>query len=396
MIAVIGSTGCRENTKMYKPNGKACALLLLLGSAGALSVANAVTVAVAQEASGTVEAPANPYLPEAAGGIATLQSWYVPDTGLYQSTGWWTSANVVTVLADFMKASGSNTYLPVLRNTFVQAQKLHAGFLNNFYDDEGWWALAWIDAYDLTGDEQYLAMAQSIFDDMAGGWDSTTCGGGIWWSKDRTYKNAIANELFLSVAGQLAGRVGDLKLKGSDVAWAQAEWQWFNHSGMINRGNSINDGLNSSNPSHCVNNGQAVWSYNQGVVLGGLVALHNVVPADSTLLPAAKAIADAALLHLTDANGVLHDQGEANGGANGGGVLFKGIFVRNLVVLDQQFQKSQYTKFFTTNAASIWNDARGGNDQFGQVWSGPYAGASPSSQASALDTLIAAAELAKP
>lgn len=154
-------------------------------------------------------------------GVQALQRWYVPGTGLYRTTGWWNSANAITAIIDSMRASGSRQYVATLANTYTQAQIRvpksqqvdpakpmtgFPGFLNNYYDDEGWWALAWIDAYDLTRDTRYLASAESIFEDMAGGWDGT-CRGGIWWSKDRTYKNAIANELFFSVAAHLATRV---------------------------------------------------------------------------------------------------------------------------------------------------------------------------------------------
>jgi predicted alpha-1,6-mannanase (GH76 family) len=89
--------------------------------------------------------------------------------------------------------SGTTDHQPAVENTFDRNSS--HGFLNNYYDDEGWWALAWIRAFDWTQNPAYLNMASSIFDDMAGGWDDT-CGGGIWWSKANTYKNAIANELF--------------------------------------------------------------------------------------------------------------------------------------------------------------------------------------------------------
>ena len=210
-------------------------------------------------------AKTNVYLLEAAAGINTLQSWYTPTSGLYETTGWWNSANAITVLANFSKVSGSRLYLPVLQNTFTQAQHVNNGFLNHYYDDEGWWALAWIGVYDVTQDQRYLSMAQSIFEDMAGRWDTKVCGGGIWWSKDRQYKNAIANELFLSAAARLGDRTADPAQKAHYIGWARTEWQWFSHSGMINQYHLINDGLDSSDPLHCINNGQAVYTYNQGV-----------------------------------------------------------------------------------------------------------------------------------
>ena len=149
--------------------------------------------------------------------MTALQTWYTPATGLYPTTGWWNSANAITVLANYARVSGRKTYVPVLKNTFRQAQTEHAEFLNKFYDDEGWWALAWIDAYDLTGKKAYLAMSQATFEDMAGGWDSTVCGGGIWWSKDRQYNNAIAEQVRAATA-----KLDDARRRDGSVSEASA------------------------------------------------------------------------------------------------------------------------------------------------------------------------------
>ena len=169
-----------------------------------------------------------------------------------------------------------------------------------------------------------LQTASEIFNDIIGGWDDT-CGGGIWWSKDRKYKNAIANELFLSVAARLA-----LHSKGRQkkllIGWANREWRWFSQTGMINSDNLINDGLDSA----CKNNGKTTWSYNQGVVLGGLAALSKNQRHDG-LIPVAHSIASAAIHQLTDAQGILHDPCEPDCGEDG--VSFKGIFNRNLARL---------------------------------------------------------------
>ena len=105
-----------------------------------------------------------------------------------------------------MQVTGDRSYLEVIEPTFTAAQRRHAGFINEFFDDNEWWALAWVAAYDLTGDGRYLAAARTVFAHNLGGWDST-CGGGLWWNEDRRYKNAITNELFLTLAALLHQRV---------------------------------------------------------------------------------------------------------------------------------------------------------------------------------------------
>jgi predicted alpha-1,6-mannanase (GH76 family) len=334
---------------------------------------------------GTVTNASNAsYLEEAALGIGTLQNWYNWTTGLWRTTGWWNSANALTALVNYSRLSGSTSYESAIENTY--SVNASGGFLNYYYDDEGWWALAWIEAYDWTQNPTYLNAARTIFTDMTGGWDDT-CGGGIWWSRARTYKNAIANELFLSVAARLANRVTDPDDQAQLFAWAEYEWQWFVQSGMINSQSLINDGLNGN----CQNNHQTTWTYNQGVILGGLAELSQQDP-DPSLTDVAQAVALAAIDNLTDANGILHDRCEPNCGRDG--VQFKGIFVRNLMALNDSFPDARYVGFAETNAQSIWNADQGDDYQFGLIWSGPFDSGDAARQSSALDALIAAAAMA--
>ncbi|KAI7014475.1 hypothetical protein KC355_g4678, partial [Hortaea werneckii] len=179
------------------------ALLALFASASLTPSVNAITESDVQAAYGT------------------LMGYYNESIGLWiPSTGWWNSANCLTVVADlaaFDRGIGEQS-LSIFSNTFVKAQKYNlqmqktvlpnwepetyyahswpffppgwrlppfittSGFLNDYYDDEGWWALAWIAAYDVTHNPEYLSEAESIFEDMKDAYGTTPCGG-LWWDK---------------------------------------------------------------------------------------------------------------------------------------------------------------------------------------------------------------------
>jgi predicted alpha-1,6-mannanase (GH76 family) len=347
---------------------------------------------------GTADADAGPPANVGPGGdfrsyadsiAAALQAMYDPTNANwpFPSTGWWNSANDLTALVDYSARTHTTTYVGDIATIF--ARYSGSNYLNSFYDDEGWWALAWIDAYDLTQNQQYLAMAQTIFADMTGGWDST-CNGGIWWSKSKTYKNAIANELFLEVAIRLHARTADDGGTGGYLDWATREWNWFGGTGMINTQSLVNDGLTSA----CANNGQTAWTYNQGVLIGGLVDMARET-SQPNLLGEAQAIADAAIQNLVDVNGVLHEPCEPNCG--GDGPQFKGIFMRHLAELAAATSAPRYRAFLAKNADWIWNAARGGTGaQIGVSWSGPFDSADGARQGSALDAVNAAIPYSDP
>jgi predicted alpha-1,6-mannanase (GH76 family) len=319
--------------------------------------------------------------------VLALQRWYDPHTGLWKQAGWWNSANCLQAVEAAQALNHDQKYRAVMENTYNRQAGHH--FLNDYYDDEGWWAETWIRAYDLTGEARYLNEAKTIFQDMTNGWDGH-CDGGLWWSKARTYKNAIPNELFLLVSIRLHQRtVGDGGT-GSYFFWATNEWRWFKNSGLINSENLVNDGLTAN----CLNNNGTPWTYNQGVILGGLVDLYKVT-GDTNYLVQAEAIADAAIKSLSDKAGVLSEPCESTDCHGGDTPQFKGIFIRNLAYLYEADHKAAYFDFISTCALSVWNNDRNRENQLGLKWSGPFDTADPVRQSSAVMALAALADISK-
>lgn len=332
-----------------------------------------------------------------------LNSKFNQSSGIWNSL-WWESANCLYSLADLavVVPSTKDTYTETFKNSFIYAQKqslsqnhkdpnllsasnpvaIAGGFTNSYYDDSSWWGLAWLKAYDATGNSEYLEAAEEIFDFITTGWDDT-CGGGVWWSTDKTYKNAITNELFLTLSASLANRVPGNKTYYVD--WAQKEWTWFQNSGLINSDNLINDGLDNTT---CKNNGQNVWSYNMGVVLGGLTELNQAL--GSGYLDTASTLAKAAVTHF-DKDGVLTEGCEKTG--CDGSSEFKGIFIRYLGDLVKVIGDDNLRKFVVQQGVFLYDTDNSGNT-YSISWDGPPNGdLDPAAQSSALEALIQAINL---
>jgi len=323
------------------------------------------------------------YQARAAAGAGALQRWYVRRTGQWKTTGWWNAANALTAVIRYTQHTGDHSHAWIAATTFQRAQRRHPGFVNKFFDDNGWWGLAWVAAYDLTGESRYLDAAREIFTRNTDGWDGE-CGGGLWWNTDRRYKNAITNELFLTLAAQLHQRTpGDRAY----LDWALRTWEWLTARALIGPGGLVNDGLTVD----CVNNGGTAWTYNQGVILGGLAALHDIT-GDRDYLTHGEFIANAALSGLTSADGILTEPCEsAAAGCDGDGTQFKGIFARYLHEFYLRSGKPAYRELLLANADSVWANARNSADQFGVRWGGPFDRADASRQSSALEVITAAA-----
>lgn len=296
--------------------------------------------------------------------VAALLRYFSPRTGRWRTpTGdaWQPALAIEAVLTSYRRTREIG-----LLNVVEKSFAAYRGRRSRFFDDDGWYANAWLRAWDATGDPKYLAEAREVFAALTDGWDAT-CGGGLWWSRDRTYKNAITNELFLLAAARLYRRTGEQ----SYLDLARREWDWFAASGLINPAGLVNDGLDGN----CVNNGQSTWTYNQGVILSGLVELA-AATGDPGLLGPARRVADAAIAALAHPDGTLREPSEPSP-ANQDAHVFKGVFVQGLARLAAAEAQADaadaagYGDVLTRYADTVWGRGRRGRRGVGLAWTGP-------------------------
>jgi hypothetical protein len=190
-----------------------------------------------------------------------------------------------------------------------------ANFANRYFDDTGWWALTWVNAYQLTRDRSYLYLAQELWSYLtADGWDRS-CGGALRQhattsKRGPSTEDAIANVLYLRLSAWLyliaktQGSAGASRyLNGiGGAGGANRVGRWLagsaSHGGTATRppaamiGGPFRSELAPDAParpasspgSHimvddhltasCAPIGQQMWLHTQGSAVGALVDLY--------------------------------------------------------------------------------------------------------------------------
>ncbi|KAK4149966.1 hypothetical protein C8A00DRAFT_18423 [Chaetomidium leptoderma] len=161
---------------------------------------------------------------------------------------------------------------------------------------ETWYGSRWIPAF---------AHRARIFWELAAkGWDTTLCGGGMLWNpRLMPYKNAITNQLFISASISMylyfpgdpnTAPFGTGSDSNASHGHSNSEWQphhpmfgtaaqdahsWLASSNMANAQGLYADGFHisghssGSNNTKCDERDEMVYTYNQGVILSGLLGL---------------------------------------------------------------------------------------------------------------------------
>lgn len=256
----------------------------------------------------------------------------------------WQRFVTVSTLSDYEIMSGSTSF----HDNALRALQNRQGLDGN--DDDLWVAQADLDMARLTHSPTQIQDARNIFDTIASKYWDGHCGGGVWWDHARTYKNAITNELFLSTAARLYRFTHEQAYRD----WTLKSWSWFRHSGMIAPDNLINDGLDNQ----CRNNGGPTYSYNQGVILDGLLEISPLTE-DGAPQQTASRIALAAIRAFTPSPGTFQEPG---GPMNTDARIFRGIFVRALghVAASEvdHTTRTRIADWLSQQARSAWNSRK--------------------------------------
>jgi len=273
---------------------------------------------------------------------------------------WWSCANAVEAMVDFMNLTRTSLYderlreihagnvlrgsrLPRLAETLrkqgkwpeadeaklrrkmksLDPGKIHGSeFRNEYLDDSAWWGIAWLKFHERTKDPRYLRTAVAIHKHMANNWRKE---GGVSWAEeaDKRDPNAITNSLFVV----LSARLHRVTKQREFLDWAEKTIAWekeaklYDGAGIVDR------------PGHKGD----YWTYNQGAYVGGLEALHQATGKQTWLDEAAEiATTIVEKSGIVREDGVLFEKLSTEGWDVG---MFKGICARYFGILSRSLTR---------------------------------------------------------
>ena len=329
--------------------------------------------------------PAHAEQPEwharAAAAATYLERTWGTDAG-WQASENWQRFPISDVMLDYQRRTGDSRW----SGKIVAAVRNRAGLYLN--DDDLWAVIASVDAWQVSHDPELLGWATSTYSRIVSQqWDDR-CGGGLWWDPKHSYKNAITNELLLHASTRLYLATRQEPYR----EWALRTWGWFQASGMIGPDALVNDGLAiSETGAQCRNNGAPRYTYNQGVLIGGLNDL-TAITGDPQYRASAVRTALAATRTLVTPGGLLTEPSDQLGAD---GPMFKGVFAFHLGHLVEAMpdgpDRAEILRWLHHNGEAVWSLSAEGSRPVDGVWPGGSGQFGAAAQASAIALFLSAA-----
>jgi predicted alpha-1,6-mannanase (GH76 family) len=272
----------------------------------------------------------------------------------------WKQAEMIEMVEDAYDGTHDPAYEQMIVDLETQCRWYYGKVWTNriWNDDITWAVIAALRAYEITGDKQYLTLAQTNFDAMyARAWTSEF-GGGMWWTTQQTQKDVTTTAPAAIAACMLFKDAHD----PAYLAKAKRMYAWVRATLYDARTGAVYD-----NVSHKPNGKGSVvattqFTYNQGTFIGAADLLFRLTGQRSYYEDALRTMRHTRS-SLTN-HGIL--QSESQGGnVNGGG--FKGIFVRHAVAFARDNHLTEFDPWFVLNATAAWTH-RDPRDLMGQDW----------------------------
>jgi len=256
---------------------------------------------------------------------------------------WW-MAHAVDVLVDGLERTGDQRYAERLRNFHEGILARNGGvWPNELYDDMEWMALAWLRAYQATGEPKYKAAVQTLWEDIKTGWNEQM-GGGIAWQKSQLdYKNTPANAPAAILAMRLYTEFGN----PDDLAWARRIYEWQEANLVDPETGLVWDGMNRTGDGAIDKDWR--FTYCQGVFIGAAVELYRESGQPAYLEAAMRTFRVVQSEFTAPGTGLLPDEGGGDAG------LFKGILIRYLAELARSAPEAgDVAAFIAAQAEAAW------------------------------------------
>jgi Glycosyl hydrolase family 76 len=215
-----------------------------------------------------------------------------------------------------------------------------------YYDDNAWVGLNYLQEYQLTHQQSDLTRAEGIFRFVVSGWDTRTtvaCPGGVFWEDvANSSRNTVSNAPNAEVGLEIYRATHDSYY----LTWAKRMYAWVRGC-LLNSGGMYYDNLNDSGSVST-----ALWSYNQGTMIGAGTLLYQVT-GDRTYLQQAEQTAAASVSYYSSGGNLYHQPD-----------VFNAIFFRNLFPLATIDHDPSYARLAASYADTAWLQDRQPNGLF--------------------------------